>query len=429
MRRVVVAMLSISIVLLQWPGPGIAVAEPGDLDSSFDGDGRVTTSFAGQGPLLSAAHDVVVQQDGRIVAAGFVTQGPESTRDFALTRYLTDGQLDPTFGTGGRVITSIGPEDDMPGGMALQADGKLVVVGSSFNLNPTRDDFSVVRYLPNGTLDPSFSSDGKLMTAVSATATDMARAVAIQPDGKIVAAGYARIGTQERFALTRYLKDGQLDPAFGNGGIVTTAFGAGHATASTVAIQPDGRIVLAGQVDGDVALARYLENGQLDPQFGNGGKKITVMFGHNGATSISVQDNGMIVVGAVSASVDGFILMRYQSFGALDHTFGSFGIATTPIVAGQKAIVTAVSMHAKNTIVAAGFTSTGSSSAMALARYLPNGQLDPQFGSKGTVVTPFKADYAKVYGLAFGKNNVIVAAGDASGNGSSDFAVARYLAE
>lgn len=427
--RVLVAVLSISTALLPGTGPSVASAGPfaGTLDSTFDGDGRVTTSFVNGGPLKSGAESVVIQQDGRIVAAGYVTQGIDGTDEFALARYLADGQLDPMFGMGGKVITSMSPSQDRASAIATQPDGKIVVVGFAMNVNPSHADFAVVRYLADGTLDPSFSSDGKLTTAVSANDYDHARAIAVQQDGKIVVAGDSGLGATQRFALARYLPDGQLDPTFGNAGIVTTALG-GHAFIEAVAIQTDGKIVVAGGANTEIALARYLENGQLDPQFGNGGTTITPKAGNHSATSMALQNNGMIVVGVSPWGYEGFIVMRYQGNGALDQTFGQAGIATTPIVPSQYATARAVSAHVKGTIVVVGTAHTGSTGAIGLARFLPTGQLDKSFGKGGVVATLFKGASAGAVALAIDKSKRIVVAGSASAsNDTRDFALARYL--
>jgi uncharacterized delta-60 repeat protein len=173
-------------------------ASSGQLDTSFSGDGKVTTAFASES--VDEAHAVAVQSDGKIVAAG------ESAGDFALARYTTTGTLDTSFGDGGRVETvfDLG-SDDVASALAIQADGKIVAAGVSNNR------FALARYNTDGTLDTSFNGDGKLMTHFAAGSADLALAVAIQADGKIVAAGVSN----DRFALARYNTNGTLDTTFG----------------------------------------------------------------------------------------------------------------------------------------------------------------------------------------------------------------------
>src|SRR5262249_16583242 len=193
-----------------------------------------------------------------------------------------DGDLDPTFGIGGTVMTDLSHSTDWANAVAIQPDGKIVVVGTTYKQNDFSDeDFAVARYNADGTLDSTFGRGGKVRTDFPGLAA-VASSVVIQPDGKIVVAGgafpiFAFLGN---FEIVRYTANGRLDRSFGDGGIVTTIFEAGS-YASAIALQPDGKIVAAGTVyvdfvigdqsDTDFALARYNSNGSLDTTFGNGG--------------------------------------------------------------------------------------------------------------------------------------------------------------
>jgi uncharacterized delta-60 repeat protein len=431
-RRLTLAMMVAVALTLQGPTTRPVLAAAGDLDPSFDGDGKVTTAWGTSStPMYGQAAGVGIQQNGRIVALG-IAGTSEMMKDFALVGYTPAGQLDPTFGAAGKVITPIGTGEDVGRAMAIQADDKIVAAGIVTTLSST--DFAVARYLPNGAPDLTFSGDGKVITSVSSTIQDGAHAVSIQQDGKIVAAGFVSIGSYEQFALVRYLTDGQLDPSFGSGGIVSTSFGAGEAIGYTMAIQQNGRIVVGGRFKNDIALARYLDNGQLDPTFGNGGKVVTILPGSSRATSISLQADGMIVVGG-SAHQNGaqaFVVARYRGYGVLDPNFGSGGIVMTQIVPGQTASLLAVAMHTKGTIVAGGNTCPMPYHChFALVRYLPTGQLDPHFGTGGTVTTKFFGNLTNIHAIAIGKGDRIVAAGMAKVSNDEDslFALARYLAE
>ena len=183
--------------------------QPGDPDSTFASDGIVTTDFAPTGNDFGEA--VAIQPDGKIVVAGTSFNG--STYVFALARYSTNGDLDPTFGSGGRVTTAIGNMDDRATAVAIQPDGKIVAAGSSFT-NGTGYGFALVRYNPDGSLDNTFSGDGIQHDDISA-GSDEAYSIALQPDGKIVLAGYANNGSSnDDFALLRYNPDGTLDNTF-----------------------------------------------------------------------------------------------------------------------------------------------------------------------------------------------------------------------
>jgi uncharacterized delta-60 repeat protein len=178
------------------------------------------------------------------------------------------GELDPTFGAGGLVVTDLGGADS-PGAVALQPDGKIVVAGTRV-LGPvaeSRFGVALVRYRSDGTLDAAFGAGGLVVTELGEGTIAFAAAVALQPDGKILVAGGAGLisGEFHGFMVARYHSDGALDPTFGRGGLVVTGFGQGHAAAAGLALQADGRIVVAGTVSNQVGLARYTASGALDP--------------------------------------------------------------------------------------------------------------------------------------------------------------------
>ena len=234
----------------------LAWAADGDLDTSFDTDGKVST------PILSGADEansVVLQSDGKIVAAGSSYNG--SNYDFAVVRYNTDGSLDTTFGTGGKVTTSIGSDSDVANSVVLQSDGKIVAAGYSHN--GSNYDFAIVRYNTNGSLDTTFDADGKQTTSIG-SGTDGANSAVLQSDGKIVAAGYSHNGTNTDFAVVRYNTDGSLDTTFDTDGKQTTAIGSGAEVANSVVLQGDGKIVAAGYshngTNEDFAVVRYSAN-------------------------------------------------------------------------------------------------------------------------------------------------------------------------
>jgi uncharacterized delta-60 repeat protein len=269
----------------------------GSLDTNFDSDGKVTTDF---GASFETAWSVAIQPDGKIVAAG--SMGDAFDEDFALVRYNPDGSLDTSFGGGGMVTTSFGGfEFERAFGVAIQPDGRIVVAGFSGS------DFALARYKRDGSLDNSFDSDGKVITDFGSE--DSARSVAIQPDGKIVAAGHA----EEHFALARYSRDGTLDTSFDSDGKATTDFGTAG-SAYGVAIQPDGRIVVAGSISGDFAVARYNRDASLDTSFDSDGKAIVDFGSYEEAWSVGLQRNGRIVVAGFTSLGEGnndFALARF----------------------------------------------------------------------------------------------------------------------
>lgn len=294
----------------------VQAAAAGDLDPSFDTDGKVSTDFFGD---ADAALDMVIQPDGQIVVAGSA-RNTDSNADFALARYNRDGSLDASFGSGGKVTTDFLNIFDQANALVLQPDGKIVAAGITRD-QMDRVDFAMARYNSDGSLDASFGSAGRVVSDFGG-GVDAARGIAIQPDGRIVAAGASLVGMNGDFALVRYSADGSLDASFGVGGKVTTDFFGLSDGASAVRLLPDGRIIAAGSAststpNTNFALARYDSDGSLDPTFGAGGKVITDFFGFSdNATALVVQPDGRVVAagGANNVSSTGFdfALVRYN---------------------------------------------------------------------------------------------------------------------
>jgi uncharacterized delta-60 repeat protein len=421
----------------------IAQAAPGDLDTTFDGDGKVTTPFI----VTDEARGVAIQADGKIVAAGVAIcdpcLGPVKPHDFALARYNRDGSLDTTFDGDGKVTTDFNLGEDEAFAVAIQADGKIIAVGSANG--PSALDFAVARYNADGSLDATFDGDGTVTSDFSGGG-DRARAVAIQADGKIMVAGVAVSAAclpcdgpaSDNFGLARYNTDGSLDPTFGFHGKQVTDFDlSGPDEARGVAIQADGKIVAAGvaicdpcvlpvtPLPHDFALARYTADGSLDPSFDGDGKVKTDFGGPDEANAVALQGDGKVVAaGSATHSSGGllFALARYDTSGALDPGFDGDGRVTTIVASDDEARAVAIQRDQK--IVAAGL---GCNLCIAgpdfgLARYNTDGSLDTVFGGgDGIVLTDFGSfDHANA--VAIQGDGKIVAAGLTVG----DFALARY---
>lgn len=264
------------LVLLPW---SVVFAAPGELDPSFDGDGVVLTDF---GATTERAVDTAIQSDGKIVAAG------ESGGDFALARYNPDGSLDISFGGDGKVTTDFGGVRDIADAVAIQSDGKIVAAGRFFP-RPYSDDFALARYNSDGSLDTSFGVSGKVITNLGGA--DVIEDVAIQSDGKIVAAGF-RLFPGWDFALARYNPDGSLDTSFGVNGVVLTDIG-GSDIAFALAVQPaDGRYVAAGasesDTDSDFALARYFGDQSVIIDIKPGSERNPINLRSKGNTPVAI---------------------------------------------------------------------------------------------------------------------------------------------
>ena len=234
----------------------------GELDNTFGTDGMVVTDFNG----IDSPTDMVIQPDGKIVVVGFNLLGDSGS--FAMARYLPDGALDHSFGRRGRVVIDPPIGSSLPDAVALQNNGKVLVAGTTNAFG--RDEFILGRFLANGRLDPRFGKHGFVTTEIGVTATPAA--VAVQSDGKIVVAGTSIIGkTSNDFAVVRYRRNGTLDHSFGKNGRVTTDFNGGQDLVEGMILQPNGQIVVAGWADDSgepqFAMTRYNSDGALDPGF------------------------------------------------------------------------------------------------------------------------------------------------------------------
>lgn len=411
----------------------------GGLDQTFGTGGKVITSFSAYN---DAAYAVAIQPNGKIIAAG--TRG----NMFALARYNSDGVLDSTFGTGGKKSTDFFTSDNyLESGHAvlIQPDEKIVVVGTAYDGN--NDNIAVARYTSNGSIDSSFDGDGKANTDFGTYASG--NAAALQTDGKIVIAGYAYNATTQQtdFALMRYNTNGSPDSGFGANGQVTTSFNASGDAAYAVAIQPDGQIIAVGTAGGNssanVALVRYnSSDGSLDSSFGTNGKTKTVVGQYGSGCSsigyaVTLQPDGKIIVaGTVSLDIGrAFVILRYNNNGILDTTFGDKGKVVTQF--NNENIATAATLQPDGKIIVAGYrqflSSSNSYAFFEVVRYNPDGSLDKIFGYNGYITTYFQTTPSSV-GLAFGNavalqpNGKIIVAGATQPrvNAKTAFALARY---
>jgi uncharacterized delta-60 repeat protein len=281
----------------------------GRPDGTFGTTGQVVTDFNG---LYDRATAVLVQPDQKTVAAGGATSGSLSAgdQDFALVRYLPGGDLDSTFGVGGKATLNVAGNADFGNTAALQADGKILVAGRVFANGSSSADIGVARVNADGTLDKAFGVAGVARVSFDGGTGDVAKLV-VQPDGKIVIAGSSARGGVSCYAMVRLAIDGSLDAAFGTHGQVSTPFTTEQDYATSVALLADGRIVVAGELasydkNSDMGLARYTSSGALDPSFGTGGLLRIDLFGDaDGAYDLVVQPDGRIVAAGLGRNGPG----------------------------------------------------------------------------------------------------------------------------
>ncbi|WP_329603645.1 cadherin-like domain-containing protein [Pseudomonas putida] len=351
----------------------------GSLDTSFSSDGKLTTAI---GAGEDSGRIVVLQPDGKILLAGRSTNGSNS--DFVLVRYNVDGSLDTTFSGDGKLSTAIGGGLDNVD-MALQADGKIIVVGSI--VSPTYHDWVVLRYNPDGSLDNTFDSDGKVQTSLNAF-HDRAFAVDVQPDGKILVGGFSATNP----AVVRFNSDGSIDSTFGGGdGIFISALVSNFDVGVDMKLQADGKILLLGQNwngnNYDLAVIRLNADGSLDTTFDSDGMAfVAIGTGNDTGWGITLQSDGKILVTgeAYSGTFNDFFLVRLNSDGTLDSSFNHDGRLITDFSGGYD-YGQGVTVQSDGKIVVAGYSFNGSNADFALARYNADGSLDASFDLVNTL--------------------------------------------
>jgi uncharacterized delta-60 repeat protein len=394
-----------------------AQAAAGDPDPSFSGDGKQRTDF---GAGFSGATAAVRQGDGKIVAVG--TAGG----NFLVARYNLDGSLDPNFSGDGRVQTNF-TGADFANDVALQGN-KIVVVGLS-TANNGFGYFALARYNSDGSLDRNFSGDGKQTTLWGGSGEGGAFGAALQSDGKIVAVGTTNIHGSHTldFALARYRLNGSLDPSFSGDGKQTLDLAFGEfAEAHGVAIQADGKIIAVGDSFdfAGFALARFNPNGSLDTSFSGDGLQTTDFGVGAVGRKVALQSDGKIV--AVGRAGGDFALARYNPGGSLDTSFSGDGLQTTDFLFGFDDRASDVAIQANGRIVAVGIAGGGATfDDFGLARYNTNGSLDPSFSGDGRKRTSFAGPSVidEANGVALQGDGRIVAVGV----GNDEFALARYV--
>jgi uncharacterized delta-60 repeat protein len=399
--------------------------------SSPLGPGKVVTPVSVNNPAISGtgndqARAVVVQPDGKIVVAGGCNN--TGTFDFCAVRYNVDGTLDTSFSGDGKVITSLGSGNDFANAAALQSDGKIVLVGTCFNAS-TGNDFCAVRYDTNGSLDATFASGGIAITPIT-TSYDEATALAIQADGKIVLAGYCTAITNFDFCAVRYSANGVLDIGFNGSGSVLTPVTSGNDEARAMALQADGKIVLAGRCGTspnlDFCAVRYNANGSLDNSFDGDGKVITSLTGGNdNALALAIQTDGKIVVaGNCPAGGTQFCTARYTTSGALDTSFNATGIVTTAIAGFSAA--TSIALQADGKLVLAGLCSDTGNNDFCALRYNADGSRDASFNGSGAVISAVGSSSDEALATALQADGKLVLGGACLIGSNYDFCAVRY---
>lgn len=401
---------------------------------SFLSTGKVTISFDGKN--FSSARSVLIQNDGKIILAGYSLDGNYKD-EFQLARLNPDGSLDTSFGVSGKVQTpNISTSGDWITHAILQSDGKILAIGTAQVYDSENvkyhSDFLIMRYKTDGTLDASFSG-GIVHTDFGLHEADLASTVLVQNDNRIVVVGTTYNGQSYDFSLARYNQDGSLDLSFGNNGKVLTDFQNGNEFGNGAVLSSNGKIIIAGSsIEYDFiygptfksfVIARYNDNGTLDTSFGVAGKVFTD-FVLNATRLIEQPDGKVIIIGrALNDSID-FAMARYNSDGSIDTSFGQNGRVFTDFQNLGEDGAYSVAIQTDGKIILAGH----SIADFAIARYNIDGSLDDSFGNGGKVFTSFDNSFDASYSLAIQPDGKILLAGESYNlvTIKKDFALARY---
>lgn len=329
----------------------------GGLDNSFDGDGMVTTDFGGTNDL---AKSLVIQTDGKIILVGATATDVSSS--FAMARYNANGSPDNSFSGDGKQVVAVGSYS-YANASVLQADGKLFALG--INREGVNTAIASARFnATDGSPDVTYNTTGQLIHKFNQGNTSYT-ATAIQPDGKILAAGYSWNGLNMDFALVRYNADGSFDNSFSGDGKLLTDFGGTDDRAAAIAIQADGKVILAGVSGGKFAVARYTINGTPDISFDADGLQTTAFSSNDSVSSVAIQPDGKIIVAGTG-------IVRYNANGSLDLSFDTDGKLATPFNCND------LILQGDNKILV-----TGKTVNSFIARYNTNGTADIGFGIAG----------------------------------------------
>lgn len=416
------ARTGLLVSLLALVVPANVFAQAGTLDTSFSRDGKQVTDLTSG---LEIAFEVVVQADGKIVAAG---QAGRRDDRIGLVRYNPDGSLDSTFSGDGKLLTNFTAGAEFALDVVLQADEKIVVAGG---IGGQGGRCGIVRYNPDGSLDTTFSRDGR--QAINFTpGWDSCYKALIQPDGKIVAGGVAA-GQGTRATLLRLNAGGSLDSTFSGDGKLARNFTSRTDYFEELALQADGRIVAVGTADWDragsrVLVTRFNTDGSLETGFsGDGIILANFATSFDGAFAVAVQpaDQAIVVGGQASESMT---VLRYLPKGTLDPSFSGDGRVVTE-VAPSLDYAEDVEVQADGKIVVGGSASYfRRDSKFLLARYDTTGLPDPTFSGDGEMLINFGSSTDEAYGLALQPSDGKIIIGGITAGQGGRFALARVNA-
>jgi len=396
-------------------------SQPGSLDTQFGNNGTVMD------PVTSTTehgYAMTVQEDGKLLVAGFRDLG--GNQDFAVARYNTDGSLDNSFGNNGVALFDGGSDADAAWAMALQADGKIMLGGSVYNQSTTVDDFALIRLNTDGSPDATFGNNG-IVTTDFDDKWDNAYEILVQDDGKILLGGDGYTLGKRNVCIARYNTDGSLDTDFGFLGISFLSVGTVNDRTRDIALQSDGKIIAAGYAndgaDDQAFVARFNSNGTVDTFFGLNGMAVLDIGGREDRfyTVVILEDDAILAAGHTrdeTAQDNDYLFVKYDSEGALDTDFGSNGIKLYNFGANDNTQDMAIQQDGK-------ILSAGGAFSYEILRLLPDGSLDNEFGDNGKVNTTI-GTYCHANRIMLYNDLQAVVAGHALSGDFYNFALARY---
>ncbi|MBE2279714.1 MAG: T9SS type A sorting domain-containing protein [Ignavibacteriaceae bacterium] len=418
----------------------------GSFDQSFGTNGKVSTSFDNAGAFGKG----VTVLTNRILVAGHTSDASGDSK-FISVRYNTDGSLDAGFGTSGKVMMDFGFNKNVANGISVNSSGAFVLGGFTSTLTAVDEDFAIAKFigtvgLPvtppsngDGTLDTSFGNGGKVTTKLS-TGTDFVMATKILDNGKVLAAGYSAKNGKDEFSLVKYNADGSFDIAFGDSGKVFTAVGTISDIATCMVVQPDDKILLGGYSTQPgsttrIGIVRYNSNGTLDNTFGTGGI-VTTQIGtpFSEITKIGIQSDGKIVASGYSSSannVNKTTVVRYNPNGTLDNTFGTGGIVITDVsnilfsLDAESSSRGLKVLDNGKIVCGVNYIIPGGQIRTGVVRYHSDGSLDNSFNGNGISSTNFGVTTYN-YSLDVQPDGKIVTIGEHYEAGDLSFAVSRH---
>ncbi|MFC2094173.1 hypothetical protein ACFLSH_00960 [Bacteroidota bacterium] len=385
---------------------------PGDLDKIFGNGGKVNVGISG---YYDVAKSMALQNDGKIVVVGYGKESLASFKGLSMTRYLQNGEMDYDFGNLGvnqRVTTDLEGEAHS---VTIQKDNKIVITGYSISSATNNEEITLIRFTENGNIDKSFGNKGLIVTEIS-DEKDVGASVTVQRDGKIVVVGSTDHKPTTDIVLIRYNENGSIDYGFGINGIVITDIKSSMDIGKSLVIQNDGKIVVAGFTyiinKFFMTLLRYESNGDLDPSFGESGIVVTEINGRRGKMDMAIQNDGKIILVGPSEveTSHHFTVLRFNNNGSLDQSFGRKGVTKTII--GNYSEAESVALDLNGNIVVAGTTELGNEQ-FAVAMYNQQGVLVSDFGLDGIVKASFiKNSVDRAHSVAIDNDGNIIVAGE-----------------